>query len=192
MKRLAVRITRVAAGVAMLCLVGHGAALADEEYRTAPPLWYTATGGGMFPSGKRGVGLGQGPILIGSIEYPFYPGLVSGLDFGTVQSSDPQNTNLLMAGAHCRLNPSPDLRQLYVQGGGGIYYVTYHPDPGIPRYYANRARPGLSFGVGYDFTDATRLTFGVIGSYTGILMARTAGLSFLSIALYASLRPPIW
>jgi hypothetical protein len=183
---------RSMAGVLILSLCSCAAAFAAEEYRTGPPFWYTLQGGAMFPSGRKGFGLERGPQAIGSIEYPIAPGLVLGGDLGVVSSQDLQRKRIIVLAMHGRLNPNPDLRPLYVQGGAGFYHVSYRPEIRTALTPANRTRPGLSFGVGYDFTDFTRVAWGVVGMYHGIVLARSAGLSYVTIGIYASLRPSIW
>jgi hypothetical protein len=180
--------------VALAALVIGAAAparAADPEFRHSLPIWLTLQGGMMFPAGDEGSELKHGGQLLGSLGYQMNPGFVVEGDLGLVTSGDVGRTRIFMMGLHGRLNPNMYLRTLYVVGGAGFYDVTYHPSvPGVIRP-PNKIRPGMSFGIGYDWIERSRLTFGVVGAYHGIVIARSDALAYVTLGVYASLRPPV-
>jgi hypothetical protein len=118
-------------------------------------------------------------------------GFVAAGDIGLVSSPDRTRTRIVLLGLHGRLNPNSDLRALYVQGGAAFYDITYHGSSAIEAP-PDKIRPGLSFGVGYDFGEYSSVTFGVLGMYHGIVIARSDALAYLTLGVYLSLRPSFW
>ena len=182
---------RTSAILVLAALLLPAAAFAEEE-RSAIPWWFTLEAGGMFPSGQQGAGLETGSQFVGTVGYELSSTFVLGGDLGYVASTDLLRTRIVLLGAHVRMNPSADLPTVYVQGGGGLYHVSPHPrnpDPSAPPI---KVRPGLTFGVGYDIASFSKLTVGVVGTYHGIVIARSDALSYLGVGAYLSLRPGAW
>src|SRR2546425_3131705 len=140
---------RFAGAVVLAALFLTPAARADEGSGFFP--WsFTLQGGAMLPSGQQGAGLERGFQAVGSLAYEVNPSLILGGDLGYVSSPDDFRTQIVLLGAHCHLNPSPDLAALYVQGGAGLYHIAFHQETaGLPPPH-NKIRPGLSFGIGCD------------------------------------------
>jgi hypothetical protein len=188
-----VALPAVVAWAALACAwVGTSSARAnDQEFRMSVPIWLTLQGGMMFPAGDEGSELKRGGQLLGSLGYQLNPGFVLEGDLGFASSGDIGRTRIVMIGLHGRLNPNQYLRPLYVVGGAAFYDVTYHPNlPGIVPP-PDKIRPGMSFGIGYDLLERSRLSFGIVGAYHGIVIARSDALSYVTLGLYASLRPSV-
>lgn len=191
-RRRALRIAFGMIALAWIAALAVPFAGADDEFRHPTPFWLTLQGGGMFPAGKVGFGLERGGQAVGSLGYQLNDGFVLSGDLGLVSSGDDAGTRIVLLGLNGRLNPNRDLRALYVQGGGGFYDIRYHARVSGLVPPPNKVRPGLSFGVGYEFSEYSRLTFGVLGMYHGILLARSDALAYVTLGLYASLRPSLF
>jgi hypothetical protein len=166
--------------------------LEDDEYRSPIPLWYTAQGGWMVPAGHEGLGLDSGPQATGTLGLQMSQGFVLGGDLGIVTSRDQFSTRIVQIGLSGRLLPNVNWPALYVQGGAGFYFVSYSPSEARPEPPPDKVRPGMNFGIGYDMVEFSRLTFGVIGTYHGIVIARSDALAYINVSGYVSLRPAPW
>jgi hypothetical protein len=163
-----------------------------DDVRGPLPLWFTLQGGLMFPAGEEGSGLRRGPEGVGSIGYQVGETFHLAGELGLISSSDVFRTRVAWAGLSGRLNPHRDMHALYVQGGAAIYHTSYHEAALSAFAPPSKIRPGLSFGIGYDTAEWERITVGVIGMYHGIVIARGDALSYLTLGVYASLRPAFW
>lgn len=181
--------------LAFVALGSSGVATAraqDPEVRRVMPFWYTLQAGLMFPAGDEGRELRRGTLLVGSIGYELNQGFVAEGDLGLFSSPDIAKTRIVMLGLHGRLNPNIHLRELYVVGGAAFYDVSYHPRLAGVVPPPDKIRPGLSFGVGYDLVTRSRMTFGVVGMYHGIVIARSDALAYVTLGIYGSLRPALF
>lgn len=173
-------------------LAAAPARAADPEAPPRIPFWLTLQGGGMFPSGEEGSGLRRGAQGSGSVAWELSRNFVLSGDLAVFSSGDAFRTRLVMAGLSGRLLPHPDLPTLYVQGGAGLYDIAYRPLGADVVPPPAKIRPGLSFGVGFDAFERPPFTLGVLGSYHGVVIARSDALAFLTLGVYASIRPASW
>ena len=164
----------------------------EDDLHPPMPIVFTVQSGGMFPAGDEGSGLQTGAQVVASIGYEYSTSFTAAAEAGFTASTDPFRTHVVWAGLNGRLNPNPDLRALYVQGGAALYDISYHRASLSRLEPPSKVRPGLSFGIGWDAGEFSGLTLGVLGSYHGIVVARGDALSYLTLGLYASLRPSIW
>ena len=161
-----------------------------DEVRRFPPFSLTFQAGAMFPAGDEGSGLERGPQFVGSLGYEMGSSFTLLGEVGLVESRDDARTRVVMTSLNARLFPSLDMRQFYVDIGGGIYHIAYQRQ--TPVALPSKIRPGLSFGVGYDAFEIDNLTIGIVGSYHGIVVARSDALAYLTLGVYGSLRPTFW
>jgi len=187
-----IRVAAIAALAATMLASSSRAAPKNEDDADKPfPLWVTLQGGGMFPAGSEGAGIETGYQLVGTLESEMGSFFVAGADIGYVSSGDDYRTRIVWLGGHARLVPNRDLGSFFVQGGAGLYHIGYHPEPPLVAP-SGLMRPGLSFVVGYDVKEFGWLTVGVQGSYHGIVLHKSDALSFLTLGIHVSRRPPGW
>lgn len=189
---------RIAGAIVILWLLLPPAARADpvfrgeEEFKRFPPFSLTFQAGEMFPGGQEGSGLKKGPQFVGSLSYEVSRTFTLAGDVGLVASRDDFKTRIVLFGLHGRLYPSVDMPWFYVEVGSALYHLGYTRPASLALPPANKIRPGLSFSIGYDALEVGNLTFGVLGGYHGIVVARSDALAYVLLGVYASLRPSPW
>ena len=182
------RTARLLSSIAVALILFPRAARSED---TGPALrnWsYTLNGGAMFPAGKKGRVLNPGPHVGGSLDYEMDPTLLLGADFAYESSADRLRTRLAGVGVHARLSPNQDLAQLYVEAGISGYRVSYDPKQAVSPRPESRMRFGGGFAIGYGFWEREPFTFGLVGSYRGVIMENNNALKFTTLGVSVSFR----
>jgi len=183
-----VRLRAAAATVALLACVAAAPAHATSRWSS---LNVGVDAGIMSGAGPQGLPLGRGPY---AGVYVFGESAL-GMEFGGAlefaSSNDALHTKFTSLGVIARLSPTPEDYRVFVQLGASMYHATYDPDPGIlpPD---ELTRPGGSFGIGWDMYQQPRWAAGLLVNYTGVLIARRAARSYVTVALNFTLKPPAY
>lgn len=183
------RLAALLAGASLL-LGSATAGAQDSDDSSSLSRWsYYVLGGLLLPAGDEGNELERGAHVVAGLDYEVSNTLQLGLDFGFSQSEDPLRTRIFMTAGHVRLAPAPEFETFYMQGGPGLYLVGYDPrTPGLTAPAA-KFRPGLNFGVGFEFLRRSRFVFGGQLVYHGIVIARSDALSYLGAGITVALKP---